>query len=166
MTEIEQAIATALEDFELVVKTFDEARRLEVNEVIGNLSPETVEGIQEGVKTIQAASTDPGLPVAQEAFGTVLSKSGVKDSGQVFAQGVGHFEAGRERKQAVQYGPLIRQQVVTALAKSPQGAFEGAIRLRRECALEAFHFSRTQAVSGIPIQPGDMETVNNQASVG
>ncbi len=44
MVEIEQAVTAPFENFELVIETFDEARGLEVNEVIGNLIPEAVEG--------------------------------------------------------------------------------------------------------------------------
>jgi hypothetical protein len=64
MGEIEPAVTAAFEDFELVIETFNEARRLEVNEIVGNFIPEAVEGVQESVKAIQAAGADLGPPVA------------------------------------------------------------------------------------------------------
>ena len=84
MAEIEQTKTTTLEDLELVVETFDEARGLEINEVIGDFVPETVKGVEKGIKAGEVAGTDPGLPVAQEAFSTVFARSGIKDSSQVF----------------------------------------------------------------------------------
>src|SRR5258707_7256733 len=86
MVKIEYAIAAAFEDFELVIESFDEARGLEVHEVVGNLVPEAVERAQKRVKAVQSTGPDLGLPVAQLAFGAVFGRCRIKNGRQLLTQ--------------------------------------------------------------------------------
>jgi len=51
MVKIENAVATAFEDFEFVIEAFDETRRLQVNEVIGNFIPIAMQRMPEPIET-------------------------------------------------------------------------------------------------------------------
>ena len=81
MTEIEQAIAAALEHFNLVIQAFDKTRRLQGNKVIGDFVPEAMERLAEGVKTGKSSGLDVGFPLAQTAFGAVFARGSLKDRG-------------------------------------------------------------------------------------
>ena len=52
--KIKNAIATSLEDFDLVVEAFDKAAVLALNEVVGDFLPPGGEQLQEIVKAVQA----------------------------------------------------------------------------------------------------------------
>jgi hypothetical protein len=53
--EVENAIATAFEDFDLVVEAFAEAAVLSLNEVVGDFVPPGHEQFQEIIERLQAA---------------------------------------------------------------------------------------------------------------
>ena len=58
MFEVENAITTPLEDFDLVVETFHKATILALDEVVGNFLPPGMEQFQEIIETIQATYFD------------------------------------------------------------------------------------------------------------
>ena len=55
MFEIENTVATPLEDLDLVVEAFDKAAILALDEVVGDFFPPRIEQFQEIIKTIQTA---------------------------------------------------------------------------------------------------------------
>ena len=55
MFEVENAIATPLEDFDLVVEAFHKTAILSLDKVVRNFLPPAIEQFQEIIETIQAA---------------------------------------------------------------------------------------------------------------
>ena len=70
--EIEDAIAAAFEDFDLVVETFDKAAVFALNEVVGDLLPPGSQQFQEIVKTLQATFLDALDPASDFSLGLFL----------------------------------------------------------------------------------------------
>ena len=58
MLEVENAITTPLEDFDLIVEAFDKAAILALDEVIGNFLPPNLEQFQKIIETMQATFLD------------------------------------------------------------------------------------------------------------
>ena len=54
MFEVENAIATPLEDFDLIVKAFHKTTILSLDKVVRNFFPPAIEQFQEIIETMQA----------------------------------------------------------------------------------------------------------------
>ena len=58
VSEVENAIGSSFEDFDLVVETFDKAAVLALNEVVGDFIPPGHEQFQEIIERMQATFLD------------------------------------------------------------------------------------------------------------
>ena len=77
--EVENAITTTLEDFDLVVEAFDKTAVLSLNKIVGNLLPPGIQQLQEGIKAMQAALLDLLDPVPEFRLGLFLGEAHLKN---------------------------------------------------------------------------------------
>src|SRR5512139_2943603 len=89
--EVENAITTTLEDFNLVVEAFDKTAVLSPNKIVGDFLPPGVQQLQEGIKTVQAAVFDLLDPVPELRLGLFLGQAHLKDSRETFSKRIGLF---------------------------------------------------------------------------
>jgi hypothetical protein len=78
MRHIQNPIATALDDFELVMKTFDKSTRVTINEVIRHVIKPFLQCRQKAVKAAQRTFPDLFHPFLESALSLPLAHRGVK----------------------------------------------------------------------------------------
>lgn len=88
MFEIENTVATPLEDFDLVVEAFDKATALMLNKIVGDFLPPSIELFQEIIETLQAAVLNFLYPTSNFSLSLFLGPVHVEDGCQLFAQDI------------------------------------------------------------------------------
>src|SRR5512141_592653 len=89
--EVENTIATAFEDFDLVIEAFDKTTVFSQDEVVSDLLPPGGQQLQEIVKTRQATFLDVLDPTLDFGLGLFLGEGHVKNSRELFPQHIGLF---------------------------------------------------------------------------
>ena len=77
--QVENAVTTTLEDFDLVVEPFDETAVLALDEIVGDFLPPGIQQFQETIKTMQTALADLLDPASEFRLGLFLGKAHLKD---------------------------------------------------------------------------------------
>ena len=85
MLEVENTVATALEDFDLVIEAFHKAAVLAVDEEVGNFFPPGLEQLEEIIETVQAAFLYFLDPMQDGGLGTGLGEALLEDGSELFA---------------------------------------------------------------------------------
>ena len=85
MFEIKNAIATPLEDLDLVVEAFHKATVLALDEVVGDLFPPNQKQFQEILETVQATMMNLLDPPTNFGLSLLLGYVHVEDRSQLFA---------------------------------------------------------------------------------
>jgi hypothetical protein len=84
MLEVENAIATPLEDFDLIVETFHKTAILSLDKVVRNFLPPTIEQFQEIIETIQATILNLLDPNSDFGLSLLLGQVLVEDRCELF----------------------------------------------------------------------------------
>ena len=102
MSGAEDSITAALEDFDLVVQSLDEATALAVEKVIRDLVESLVQGREEAVKAGEPTVFDETRPALEVVMGFSFGQRSIEDEGEDLAQHMGRFEARGMGKQPVE----------------------------------------------------------------
>src|SRR6266702_7867052 len=106
-----ETVTATLEDLELVVQPFDKATSLQIDKIIGDGIPVTVQGLEKAIKTGQLTLANGCFPGPQGTFGIILEGRLFKNGGELFAEVISLFEQRTVGEQAVQDGTLVGIQI-------------------------------------------------------
>src|SRR5512139_54550 len=134
--QVENAITTTLEDFDLVVEPFDKSTGLALNKIIGNFLPPGLQQLQETIKTMQAAFLDLPDPAPEFRLGLLLGNVHLKDGGEAFSKRVSLFGGSGVLEEACQRLAFFLVQVPGVFAKGMHTAFECLVSFRRQFFLQ------------------------------
>src|SRR5512139_3861679 len=135
--EVENAITTTLEDFDLVIEPFDKAAVLSLNKIVGNFLPPGIQQLQETIKTMQAALLDLPDPVPEFRLGLFLGKAHLKNGRESFSQSMGLFCRSGVPEEAFQRFAFFLVQVPGIFSKGMHAAFEGLVGFWRQFFFQA-----------------------------
>lgn len=166
MLEIENAIATAFEDFDLVVEAFDKAAGLSEDEIVSDLFPPGHQQIEEIIKAVQTTLSHSLDPTQDFGLGLFFGEVHVKDGGELFSEGMGLFGQRRMRKEASENFTFFFVQVFRILAKGAKTAIQLLILYLGHFLFQTMQFLFSNLFGGLAIMLGNMETVDHNPGSG
>src|SRR5574341_233479 len=161
MFEIENTIASAFEDFDLVIEAFHETTVLSLNEVVGDFLPPGREQFQEIVKTVQATLLNLLDPAQDFGLGLFLGKTCIEDGREPFSQSIGEFCSSRMLEEVSQDFAFFFAQVLGVFSKRSKTAIQCLIFCFWQGLLQTQKLLFAHLIGSGAIMFGNMKAVHH-----